>query len=355
MKNHLEFQPLWFDSMGAKSTSTLVKTPDITIVIDPGVAIMQPSFPASPEQKEEWLAIAENRIKEACQKADIITISHYHYDHYFPDDFNVYRGKTVFVKNPNEYINNNQRERGEKFFNDIFKEFEIDEKDKLFTKQKKTEYRDPLYDIPHAASKDFKSYNERRKEVLSKGRKRFKKHAKNWLSYEQLPEIKSNNIKIIFPEEKSFKFGDTKLRFTKPLFHGIEYAGVGHWDKYTSIRYNMGEQLFAERRFEAALDTYLEVAYLQLNGARDTGLKVDPDLGPDAKLFDPELGFVRTTVVGRLGECAEFLGRSLADSRGRFIELAQKQQQRTSYQNTAQQDYLRARAACLEAKGYTVK
>jgi predicted metallo-beta-lactamase superfamily hydrolase len=236
MKKHLEFQPLWFDSMGAKSTSTLVKTPDITIVIDPGVAIMQPSFPASSEQKAEWLAIAENRIKEACEKADIITISHYHYDHYFPDDFNVYRGKTVYAKNPNEYINNNQRERGEKFFNDIFKEFEIDEKEKFLTKQKKTEYRDPLYDIPHAASKDFKSYNERRKEVLCKGRKRFKKHAKNWLSYEQLPEIKSDNIEVIFPEEKTFKFGDTKLRFTKPLFHGIEYAGVG-WVLATIIEY----------------------------------------------------------------------------------------------------------------------
>lgn len=236
MKKHLEFQPLWFDSMGAKSTSTFVKTPDITVVIDPGVAIMQPSFPASPEQKAEWLAIAENRIKEACEKADIITISHYHYDHYFPDDFNVYRGKTVYAKNPNEYINNNQRERGEKFFNDIFKKFKISEKEKLFTKQKKTEYRDPLYDIPHAASKDFKSYNERRKEVLSKGRKRFKKQAKNWLSYEKLPEIKSDNIEVIFPEDKTFKFGDTKLRFTKPLFHGIEYAGVG-WVLATIIEY----------------------------------------------------------------------------------------------------------------------
>ena len=32
---------------------------------------------------------------------------------------------------------------------------------------------------------------------------------------------------IVFPEEKTFTFGKTKLRFTKPLFHGIEYAGVG--------------------------------------------------------------------------------------------------------------------------------
>lgn len=46
------FKPIWFDSIGAKSSSTLIKT-DIKIVIDPGIAIMHQSFPASKEMNNQ--------------------------------------------------------------------------------------------------------------------------------------------------------------------------------------------------------------------------------------------------------------------------------------------------------------
>jgi len=36
---------IWFDSMGAKSSCILVDTPDIKILVDPGAAAMQPSYP----------------------------------------------------------------------------------------------------------------------------------------------------------------------------------------------------------------------------------------------------------------------------------------------------------------------
>lgn len=87
----LSFRPVWFDSMGAKSSCVLVKTPDISIIIDPGIAIMQPNFPASEEKKVEWLIKGEKAIKNASREADVLVISHYHYDHYFPDDLEVYR------------------------------------------------------------------------------------------------------------------------------------------------------------------------------------------------------------------------------------------------------------------------
>jgi len=45
-------QPVWF--LGAKSSCTLVKTPDVNVLIDPGIAAMQPSFPASVAKKREW-------------------------------------------------------------------------------------------------------------------------------------------------------------------------------------------------------------------------------------------------------------------------------------------------------------
>ncbi|MPW39562.1 MULTISPECIES: MBL fold metallo-hydrolase [Thermococcus] len=89
----LSFKPVWFDSLGSKSSCVFVKTPDISILIDPGVAIMHPSFPATEEEKIEWLIEGEKAIKKASEKADIIVISHYHYDHYFPSDLDMYGEK----------------------------------------------------------------------------------------------------------------------------------------------------------------------------------------------------------------------------------------------------------------------
>jgi predicted metallo-beta-lactamase superfamily hydrolase len=42
-----------------------------------------------------------------------------------------------------------------------------------------------------------------------------------------IPEIDAGRVKFKFPEGKEFYFGATRLRFTKPLFHGIEFSRVG--------------------------------------------------------------------------------------------------------------------------------
>ena len=65
---YLQFNLIWFDSLGAKSTCTLVRTPDISILIDPGAAIMQPGFPASLEKKIYWLEKARKAIKRASKR-----------------------------------------------------------------------------------------------------------------------------------------------------------------------------------------------------------------------------------------------------------------------------------------------
>jgi predicted metallo-beta-lactamase superfamily hydrolase len=273
----LSFRPIWFDSMGAKSTCIFVQTSDVSIVIDPGVAIMQPSFPATPEQKNQWLSNAEKAIKETCNVADYLVISHYHYDHYFPDDLEVYKGKKVFNKNPNEYINFKQRERAVEFFNSIFNKFKVKESQKIYPAIKKTEFKDPLEFLPHAANKDFKSYNNRRKEVLEKGRNRFKKQVLKWISYKPLPEIKSKDIEIVFSEEKSYVIGNTMLRFTKPLFHGIEYATVG-WVYATIIEYKGKKLLHSSDLSGPMIEDYADLI-----------IKENPDIlildGPTTYLF----------------------------------------------------------------------
>lgn len=237
----LTFQPIWFDSMGAKSACTLVNTPDITLLIDPGIAVMQPSFPASISKKILLMEKGKAAIKKASEKADAVVISHYHYDHFFPDDMEIYKGKTVFTKNPNEYINDSQRKRAKKFFGNLFHEFSNTEIEDLYEKPKRKRYSDPLDELALAKNKGFKTYTQRRNELLDKGRQRFLGRVGKWKTYQQIPEIKCRDIEIIYPEGKTFTFGETTMGFTKPLFHGIEFSRVG-W-VYSTIIEHQGKKL----------------------------------------------------------------------------------------------------------------
>ena len=232
----LDFELVWFDSMGAKSSCTYVKTPDVKIVIDPGISIMHDSFPAKPSDKIMWLETGKNKIINVCRDADIIIISHYHYDHFLSDLLDIYKDKIIFAKNPNEFINDSQRSRAKDFFNDIDKYFNLGLSDQCECLPKEKTYPNPLEDFPIAMNKNFKTYSKRREELLKKGKLWFDKRASNWNSYKQINEVKSDNLKILFPDGKSFDFGETKIRFSSPLFHGIEFARVG-WIFATIIEY----------------------------------------------------------------------------------------------------------------------
>jgi predicted metallo-beta-lactamase superfamily hydrolase len=130
---------------------------------------------------------SRKRISEATEKADIITISHYHFDHHTPsytDWFcnwssaeiaqEIYEGKTVLAKNYRSKINSSQRRRGWLF--------------------KKTGGR----------------YTER----------------------------------LETADSRTFEFGNTKLKFSVPVFHGPENSELG-WVLMTTIKYDDEKVLFA--------------------------------------------------------------------------------------------------------------
>ncbi len=219
------FRLVWFDSLGAKSSCTFIKTPDTSLVIDPGVAAMQPSFPASRKEKIQWKSKGASAIKQVCKQAEIIVITHYHYDHYFPEDMDVYRHKLVFAKNPNEYINDSQWSRALEFYGRIS---QVYGKMKLKPGEaEKKNYPDPMDSLPLAANKDFGDYNPRRKKLLELGLHWFENRVKQWNSRHRIPELKFKDIEIKWADGNQFELGKTKIRFTKPLFHGIEFSRVG--------------------------------------------------------------------------------------------------------------------------------
>ena len=218
----MEFRLVWFDSFGAKSSCVAVKAGRHKLVIDPGIAIMHPSFPASAAKKAYWYAKGRKAVINALKWADLVVISHYHWDHFIPEPRS-YIGKKLFVKNPNEYINDSQRKRAEEFFGKLFELVGIK---KTAKKKRRKSYEDPCKRL-RSVKLDFGDYQRRRKELLRLGRKWFKTRVERWGHYEPIPEVANKSIKLVFPEGKTFRFGPLKLRFTKPLFHGIEYSRVG--------------------------------------------------------------------------------------------------------------------------------
>ncbi len=92
--------------------ATLVRTKDLTLFIDPGAAL-GPKRYGLPPDKVEWqrLHALKGKIKALLKEADIIVLSHYHYDHYDPEWAPFFKGKKVFLKDPEGNINRNQAQR----------------------------------------------------------------------------------------------------------------------------------------------------------------------------------------------------------------------------------------------------
>lgn len=118
----MRITPLAADSLGARSMATLVETSEVTILLDPSVRLAPFRYDLRPHPKEEarqkelW-----RRIKDAAKKAEVLTVSHYHYDHHNPDAPSIFRGKLAYLKDGKVNINRSQRERSSAFVRAIKK------------------------------------------------------------------------------------------------------------------------------------------------------------------------------------------------------------------------------------------
>ncbi|MBD3259945.1 hypothetical protein GF371_04935 [Candidatus Woesearchaeota archaeon] len=149
-----------FDSMGVKSSCVQVKTRDATITIDPGIAIEEDSFPLDGVRRTWLVNKFYSEIIDSCKKSDIIIVTHYHYDHYQPDP-ELFKGKTVLLKDWKKDINKSQKGRAAELLS-----------------------------------------------IIEKGRN------------------KAKLIRAI--DGKELRIGRTKIKFSKPMWHGPEKSKVGY-------------------------------------------------------------------------------------------------------------------------------
>jgi hypothetical protein len=167
MLKHIRIVPLAAESLGVRSMCTYAETPDVKVLLDAGVSLCPNRF-GLPPHPLEFRAIVEarRRITEAAEKAEIVTLSHYHFDHHTPsyEDWlcnwtakdetakQIYQGKTVLIKNPKESINYSQRRRGwmfQKTGGKYAKKLEIaDGKSFIFGKSTTVKFSEPVFHGP---------------------------------------------------------------------------------------------------------------------------------------------------------------------------------------------------------------
>jgi len=148
--------------------ATLVETDDIKLVIDPGSAL-GPRFNLNPHERE-YVALARSRraIIDAARDADVLTISHYHFDHYVPnfEDWlwiwsspelaeELYTGKLILAKDARANINPSQRKRGYMFHKlnaELVREIRVADGQTFDFGRTKLEFSEPVYHGPKGSA-----------------------------------------------------------------------------------------------------------------------------------------------------------------------------------------------------------
>jgi predicted metallo-beta-lactamase superfamily hydrolase len=58
-------------------------------------------------------------VKAHAARSDVLIVTHYHYDHYDPEEPEIYEGKIVYLKHPTEKINKSQAGRAAHFLTQL--------------------------------------------------------------------------------------------------------------------------------------------------------------------------------------------------------------------------------------------
>ena len=223
---------IWFDSLGAKSSSIYVESSRGGILIDPGAAVMQPSYPLTPEEKRNLKLKALREIEKWAKKSKIIVITHYHYDHHKPplsgelDPNKTYIGKTIIVKNPNILINANQWRRARAFFHQLLET--LGTKLEEYLEEPQEVDINIENEIEEAVKQTLKLRGRRGRKRLEKGREWLNKLKSLWSRTRRIPSrIEVKETKIILGDKVEIEYGNVKLKMLGSWFHGEEYARTG--------------------------------------------------------------------------------------------------------------------------------
>ena len=112
--------PIAAESFGVRSMATFIETSSVRLLIDPSAALAPVRYGLKPHPVE-WQRLDESwsRIMSFADSAEIVILTHYHYDHHSTRHLEVFRGKRLFIKNPSLNINRSQMWRAAYFLQSI--------------------------------------------------------------------------------------------------------------------------------------------------------------------------------------------------------------------------------------------
>ena len=130
MLEKIKIIPIAAESLGVRSMCTLVETPDIRILLDAGVSLCPYRFNLMPHPLEfQTINHMRKKMEKIVRNVEIITISHYHFDHHTPSNQDwlvnwtsqnlsakrIYYQKQVLIKDPDNFITERQKQRAIEF------------------------------------------------------------------------------------------------------------------------------------------------------------------------------------------------------------------------------------------------
>ncbi len=222
---------VWYDSLGAKSACVAVRG----VLIDPGAAAMQPSYPLPEAEKRRLRREAVRRVLEASSAAEAVVVTHYHYDHHLrPGDPDAGpatpydRARLLVLKSPAAYINESQWGRARELVEALLRRRGLDPRDYL-EEPGGEEYPDPVDGLRTALSRSFGDYEPRRRELLRRGREWFRRLSSEWARRPRFRERVDlpGGARLVLSDTYAFEASGVRVRLLGPHFHGVEYDRTG--------------------------------------------------------------------------------------------------------------------------------
>jgi predicted metallo-beta-lactamase superfamily hydrolase len=116
----LKITPLAAESMGSRSMATFVESKKFRLLIDPGACITDKRFNLPPHPLETWrLEKLHDRIQSFFKSAQAIVITCFHDDHLTESFTALFKGKLLFIQNPNNHITADCRKKAFRFLKQV--------------------------------------------------------------------------------------------------------------------------------------------------------------------------------------------------------------------------------------------
>ena len=103
----------------------------------------------------------------------------------------------------------------------------------------------------------------------------------------------------------------------------LEAALYKKWGLYRSTRFEMAEILRKEKRYKGALDNYLEVCFIDMNGIENK-LDIDSDEMRTYQVFNPDSGYLAPGILSRVAKMAENAGLEKSELKQKVLENYKK-------------------------------